>query len=65
MVSRIQIIDVDNVNSIDWPANEESDCTKRYVIPFIKNGSLFYMDNVDVKVMALMIDDVLMPLVLA
>jgi len=65
MTSGIQIVDVDNVDSIDWPANEESDSTRRYVVPFIKNGSLFYMDNADVRVMALIIDDVLMPLVLA
>lgn len=65
MISGIQIIDVDNVDSIDWPVNDELDYTRRYVVPFIKNGPLFYMDNADVKVMALMIDDVLMPLVLA
>ncbi|MBW2631136.1 MAG: hypothetical protein JRC90_05145 [Deltaproteobacteria bacterium] len=65
MASGIQIIDVDNVDSIDWPTNKESDHTRRYMVPFIKNGSLFYMDNADVKMMALMIDDVLMPLVLA
>ncbi|MCD6486516.1 MAG: hypothetical protein J7K35_04210 [Syntrophobacterales bacterium] len=65
MASSIQIIDIDNVDSIDWPVNEESDSTRRYVVPFIKNGSLFYMDNANVKMMALIIDDVLMPLVLA
>ncbi len=65
MASGIQIIDVDNVDLIDWPVNEESDHMEKYVVPFIKNGPLFYMDNANVKVMALIVDDVLMPLVLA
>ncbi len=65
MTTEIQIIDVDNVDSIDWPSNEGSDYARRHVVSFIKNGSLFYMDNADVKVMALMVDDLLMPLVLA
>jgi len=65
MTSGIQIIDEHNVDSIEWPSNEETDVTRRYVVPLIKNDPLFYMDNAHVRVMAVIIDDIVMPLVLA
>lgn len=65
MDSAIRIIDADNVASIDWPSNEEADHTRKYVVPLIENGPLFYMDNAHVTVTGIMVDDILMPLVLA
>ena len=62
---RIEFVGADSADSIEWPTNEESVCTKGYILSLVENGPIWYVDNVKAQMMALVLDDALLPLVIA
>ncbi len=62
---RIEFIDRDSINSRCLPADDESAPTKEYILSLVKNGPGWYVDNVQAQMMALVLDDSLIPLVIA
>jgi MoaA/NifB/PqqE/SkfB family radical SAM enzyme len=62
---RIEFIDRDSINSTCLPIADASTPTKKYILSLIKNGPGWYVDNVQAQMMALVVDDSLIPLVIA
>jgi hypothetical protein len=46
---------------MEWPQNAYSQLTKRYLVPFIKYGTRKYIDNVGTNMLALKVDDLVLP----
>src|SRR5438445_12980139 len=61
----VAIFGVDTIDRLCWPADLEAQYAKKYLIPFIKNGPLSYVDNADVRMLALSVDDLVLPLVIS
>lgn len=57
----IQIYDIKNIDQLPWPKNEESEQTKKFLLPLIKNGINHYIDNIETQMVALLIDDLVLP----
>ena len=62
---RIKTFEADTVDCLPWPANEEAQYAKKYLVPLIKDGPLSYIDNADVRMMALTVGAIVMPLVIS
>ena len=62
---RIEFFGADSTDSIEWPANEEAVRAKGYILSMVENGPVWYVDNVQARMMGLVLDDALMPLVIA
>lgn len=66
MINRhVAVIGADTINSVQWPANEPAQRAARYLIPLVRNGPTAYVDNADVKLMALTLDTHVLPLVVS
>jgi|SRR5581483_6954738 hypothetical protein len=65
MIPRIEIFAADTIDCLHWPANEQAQYAKRYLIPLIKEGPLSYIDNADVQMKALTLDALVIPLVIS
>lgn len=59
---RVRLFDVTDIDTLPWPNTEETTKTKGFLIPLIKNGVQHYIENVDSQVMALLVDDFVLPL---
>ena len=56
------LFDAENIDSLQWPTNEEGSYAKRFLHPLIKNGAHFYIENVQAEVMALKYLDCVIPI---
>lgn len=65
MPSRIAIVSADTMGSVHWPANEHAQRAARYVMPLIRDGPTAYIDNADVRMMALTVDSAVLPFVIS
>ncbi|MGH7806892.1 MAG: GNAT family N-acetyltransferase [Thermodesulfobacteriota bacterium] len=65
MSPRIELFGADTINYLHWPANEEAQYAKKYLIPLIKDGPLSNIDNADVQMVALTLDALVIPLVIS
>jgi hypothetical protein len=65
MPPRIAVVGADTIMSVHWPANEQAQRAARYLIPLIRDGPTAYIDNADVRVMALTLDTLVLPLVVS
>jgi len=61
----VAIFGVDTIDRLCWPADLEAQYAKKYLVPFIKNGPLSYVDNAHVRMLALTADDLVLPLVIS
>jgi hypothetical protein len=64
MASAIRIFGPDTISDLPWPATEQAQCARRYLVPLIRDGASFYIDNANVQVMALLLDQQVVPVVL-
>jgi hypothetical protein len=56
-----QIFDETNIDQLKWPESELGRYAQKFLEPFIKQGVKHYIDNINTKLMALKIDDLVLP----
>lgn len=57
MQSDVKLYDSRNIDTLKWPQTNEAFFTQKMVMPFIKEGTSHYIDNIDAKVHVLQIED--------
>jgi hypothetical protein len=60
--STIALYDAATIDTLPWPNHPDALNAKKFLIPLIKNGVKPYIHNVDTTMMALVLDDIVMPL---
>ena len=60
-----RILDADTIGEPDGFRTETARRTARYLIPLMRQGPEFFIDNARVRMLALTLDDLLLPLVIA
>lgn len=58
----ILLFDAETIDQLQEPQDENSRYVKRFFTPFIKDGSLKYIENIRTQVAILQVEDVLVPL---
>jgi hypothetical protein len=61
----VQIYYDTNIDALEWPESNDAQITKKYLTPLIKHGTKRYIDNVDANMLALKVDDIVMPVSIA
>lgn len=64
MSSTIQVFGPDTISHLPWPSHDEAQLARKYLVPLIRDGASFYIDNANVQMMAVLVDHHLLPLVL-
>lgn len=60
--NKIELYNSDNIDQLVWPKTKEGDFAKKMLFPLIKNGVQPYFDNVKTTMMAIKIDDFVLPI---
>lgn len=63
--SHIHLYDAKTIDQLDWPANEAGQYAKKILIPFVKNGINFYINNIHADIFVLKVDDLVFPVTIA
>jgi hypothetical protein len=58
----IELFDSKNIDSIQWPATEEGEYAKNFLLPMILNGAHQYIDNVQTEIKILKINELILPI---
>jgi hypothetical protein len=58
---RLKFYDANNIDTLPWPETQDGQYAKKYLTPLIKNGTKYYIDNVDTKMIVAAIDDLVLP----
>jgi hypothetical protein len=58
---RLQLYDQHNLAELDWETVEDGSFARKYHMPFLLNGTKFYISNVDTQLMLLQVDSLLLP----
>jgi hypothetical protein len=58
----IQLFDASNIDRLPWPDNSYSQSVKSLLIPLIRNKPNYYIDNVETTLLALLVDDLVIPI---
>ncbi|NGX57422.1 MAG: hypothetical protein K940chlam3_00313 [Chlamydiae bacterium] len=61
----VKIYDSSTIDDLPWPDNEEGGYARNFLIPFIKNGPDTYIENVKTELVALHIDDHVLPVTIS
>ncbi|MBA3957266.1 MAG: hypothetical protein H0X51_02565 [Parachlamydiaceae bacterium] len=61
-LGNVSLYDRSNIDKLEWPETEDGQYAKRFLMPFILNGVRHYIDNVDTEMMALKIDNLVLPI---
>lgn len=61
MNANIRLYDGADADRIPWPDTEEGRYARAWLLPFMREGADRYIDNVQTRVMALAIDDLVLP----
>jgi hypothetical protein len=62
MNNKIELFDSENIDQLIWPETEEGHFAKKLLLPLIKHGVQSYFDNVQTNMMALQIDNFVLPI---
>ena len=57
----IRIFDKTTIDDLKWPDNPQAHTARKYLRPLIRNGVKHYIRNTDVRMLALKIDDMVLP----
>ncbi len=58
----MKLYDVTTIDDIDWEKKKDGEMIKQYFEPLMKNGSTYFIKNVQTDLFLLEIDDMLLPL---
>jgi len=64
MTSDVRLFDSETIDALHWPTDRRGQFARRYLLPLIKHGPRRYIDNVSAGMLALAVDDVVVPVVL-
>jgi hypothetical protein len=64
MVSTIRIFGPDTISNLSWPTNDEAQSARNYLVPLIRDGASYYIDNANVQMFAILVDHQVLPMVL-
>lgn len=56
--------DAQTIDQLIWPETEENTYSKTFLLSFIKNGTKYYIDNIEARINALSIDSYVIPIVI-
>ena len=59
-----QLFDEHNLSTLNWPASEDGDYARRYLVSFIQHGPQTYIRNVRTRLRVLRVGDTLLPITL-
>lgn len=59
------LYDETTIDTLSWPNTPEGDYARKYLPPFVKNGTKHFIDNINAQVYALKIDNLVLPVVKA
>jgi hypothetical protein len=59
--NQVNLFDINNIDDLPWTNSETAILVKNYWLPLMKNGSSFFINNVNSKLLALTIDDLILP----
>lgn len=62
MDDRIKLFDASTIETVAWPATADGEYAKKFLVPLIKNGVSHYIDNIETNLLALSIDDLVLPI---
>lgn len=65
MTRLVRILDAKSLEELGGPLNEEAERTRRYVLGLMERGAGAYIDNAQVEMLAVAVDDVLLPMVVS
>ena len=57
------LYDCENIDQLPWPNTPEGEYAKKYLIPFVKKGTRHFIDNINARVYAIHVDDLVLPIV--
>ncbi len=60
----LKLYDAANINLLPWPDTEEARFAKRYLVPLIKQGTKYFIDNIDADLRVLQVDSHIIPLLI-
>ncbi len=58
----IRLYDSKNIDTLIWPDSEDGDYAKRFLIPLIKNGVHYYIDNLHTEMKVLKMNGFILPI---
>jgi Acetyltransferase (GNAT) domain len=61
MTSVVQLYDPTTIATLPWPDSEIAQLAQRYWLPMMQSGASHYIDNVQTQLLALTIDDLVLP----
>jgi hypothetical protein len=61
MTSIVKLYDAETIATLSWPDSEIAQLAQRYWLPLMASGSSHYIDNVETRLLALAIDDLIFP----
>lgn len=61
--NEVSLFDKENIDRLDWPNTSEASHARNLLEPLIKEGVQSFIKNVEAKIYALVIDDLVLPLV--
>jgi len=56
-----QLYDAKTISKLPWPGHQDANYAKRFLVPFISNGPDTYIENIQTELLALHIDDHVIP----
>ncbi len=57
----VTIFDKVSIDKLVWPDTADGQYTKSYLLPIIKEGAQHYIDNTDTEMIAIQVDDLVLP----
>ena len=61
----VRLFDGESIGSLVWPDEQDAQRLKRYLVPMMREGPAHFIDNADVRMLALKLDDGVLPVVVA
>lgn len=61
-MTRVEIYDASNIESLNWPESEEGRLAKNYLLPLIKEGPENFISNAKTSLYILTLDDLIIPI---
>ena len=64
MTAVVELYDAKTIDDLVWPDGADAQRLKRYLLPVMREGPRQFVDNADVEMLALRVDDQVLPVVL-
>jgi hypothetical protein len=62
IINSVEIYNKDNIDSLKWPENREGEFARNYLYHLVKQGTLKYVDNIDVEIQVIIFANHLLPI---